>query len=72
VHVSSLRNDYYHPEHGGLRLTGERTGASFGLGDVVQVQVVRVDVDEAKVDMVLIDDRSQRLPMGRRQRRARR
>jgi ribonuclease R len=66
VHVSSLRNDYYHAEHGGLRLTGERTGTSFGLGDVVRVRVVRVDVDEAKVDLALEEDLPHRQATGRR------
>ena len=56
VHVTTLGNDYYHAEHGGLRLTGERTGASFGLGDAVNVRVVRVDTDEAKLDLELVDD----------------
>ena len=56
VHVTSLGNDYYHAEHGGLRLTGERTGASFGLGDAVTVRVTRVDTDEAKLDFALVDE----------------
>ncbi len=56
VHVTSLGKDYYHAEHGGLRLTGERTGASFGLGDAVKVRVLRVDTDEAKLDLGLVDD----------------
>lgn len=73
VHVSSLRNDYYHLEHGGLRLTGERSGTSFGLGDVVRVRVVRVDVDEAKVDLALADAPARpHAPHQRRQRRVRR
>lgn len=73
VHVSSLRNDYYHLEHGGLRLTGERTGTTFGLGDVVRVRVVRVDVDEAKVDFALADGPAQQPSRGpRRSRRSRR
>ncbi len=53
VHVTSLRNDYYHMEHGGLRLTGERTGEGFGLGDSVRVRILRVDVDDAKIDLAL-------------------
>ncbi len=57
VHVTSLGKDYYHAEHGGLRLTGERTGASFGLGDAVKVRVLRVDTDEAKLDLGLVDER---------------
>ncbi|MBT8443638.1 MAG: ribonuclease R, partial [Gammaproteobacteria bacterium] len=56
VHVTSLGNDYYHAEHGGLRLTGERTGRSYGLGDSVTVRVLRVDIDEAKLDFALVDD----------------
>jgi ribonuclease R len=68
VHVTSLRNDYYHPEHGGLRLTGERTGESFGLGDAVQVRILRVNVDEAKIDLALVQEegtRPQSRPTGR-------
>jgi len=53
VHVTSLGNDYYHSEHGGLRLTGERTGHSVGLGDLVRVRVTRVSVEDAKVDLQL-------------------
>jgi ribonuclease R len=55
VHVTSLGNDYYHSEHGGLRLTGERTGTSYGLGDAISVRVLRVNVDEAKLDFALAD-----------------
>ena len=54
IHVTSLGNDYYHSEHGGLRLTGERTGHSVGLGDIVRVKVTRVNVEDAKVDLQLV------------------
>ena len=50
IHVTSLGNDYYHAEHGGLRLTGERTGMSFGLGDTLRVKISKVDVEEARAD----------------------
>jgi ribonuclease R len=56
IHVTSLGNDYYHSEHGGLRLSGERTGHSFGLGDTLKVRISRVDVEEARVDLQLVDD----------------
>ncbi|GAB4353740.1 MAG: ribonuclease R [Gammaproteobacteria bacterium] len=55
VHVSSLQNDYYHfdaPKH---RLVGERTGQTFRLADPVRVKVVRVDLDERKIDFELVD-----------------
>ncbi len=54
VHVSTLSGDYYHYEMGDQSLVGERTGTSFGLGDLVSVQVARVDVDERKVDLELL------------------
>ncbi len=72
VHVTSLRNDYYHTEHGGLRLTGERTGASFGLGDVVRVRVMRVNVDEARIDLTIEMPEDSNTESRGRQRRSRR
>ncbi len=56
IHVTSLGNDYYHSEHGGLRLSGERTGHSFGLGDMLKVRISRVDVEEARVDLQLAEE----------------
>jgi ribonuclease R len=58
IHVTSLGNDYYHSEHGGLRLSGERTGQSFGLGDTLRVRISRVDVEEARVDLQLAEGSS--------------
>jgi ribonuclease R len=55
VHVTALGSDYFQLTDGGLRLTGERSGRSFGLGDALNVRVARVDADEAKVDLVLAD-----------------
>jgi ribonuclease R len=55
IHVTNLRNDYYHAEHGGLRLRGEKTGQSYGLGDEIKVKVTRVDIEEARVDLQLVD-----------------
>lgn len=56
VHVSSIGHDYYHCEAGGTRMTGERTGNSFGLGQAVMVKVLRVSIEEAKVDFELVQD----------------
>ena len=55
IHVTNLRNDYYHAEHGGLRLRGEKTGQNYGLGDEIRVKVTRVDIEEARVDLQLVD-----------------
>src|SRR5690606_35209322 len=54
VHVSSLTNDYYHFDAGRHRLVGERTSTSYRLGDEVRVKVVRINLDDRKVDFELI------------------
>ena len=55
VHVSTLGRDYFHCEDGGSRMVGERTGEAFTLGQRVEVTVLRVDVEQAKVDLELSD-----------------
>jgi len=55
VHVTNLGRDYYHLEHGGLRLRGERTGHTYNLGDRLRVRVVQVDIEDAKVDLRLAE-----------------
>ena len=50
VHVTSLPADYYHFDPVHHRLSGERSGRSFRLGDSVDVTVMRVDLDERKID----------------------
>ncbi len=58
VHVSELDNDYYHFEAKGHRLVGERTAHIFRLGDPVRIKVVRVDLDERKIDFTLLEHES--------------
>ena len=53
VHVTELANDYYHFDPVGHRLTGERSGMSYRVGDAIRVSVARVDLDERKIDFVL-------------------
>ena len=56
VHVTALDNDYYHFDPVKHRLTGERSGRTYRLGDPIRVKVVRVDLDEKKIDFVLPDE----------------
>ena len=51
VHVSALGNDYYHFDPAKHRLSGSRTRKSYRLGDTIRVRVVRVDLDEARIDL---------------------
>jgi len=50
VHVTSLRNDYYHHDAGRQQLVGERTGRTYKLGEAMRVQVQRVDMETRKID----------------------
>jgi ribonuclease R len=55
VHITSLPGDYYEFDKARQRLTGERTGRSFQIGGYVRVQVARVDLDDRKIDLDLVD-----------------
>jgi len=54
VHVSSLRSDYYQFDGVRHRLIGERSGTVFRLGDAVKIRVVRVGLDDRKIDLELL------------------
>jgi ribonuclease R len=53
VHITALKNDYYEFDATGHRLTGERTKTVYRLADKVRVKVVRVDLDDKKIDLEL-------------------
>ena len=55
VHVTALPGDYYNFDKSHQRLIGERSGRSFQLGGSVRVQVARVDLDDRKIDLELIE-----------------
>ena len=55
VHITSLGNDYFQFDAAKGRLTGERTHRSYRLGDRLNVVVVRVDVDEGRIDLELAE-----------------
>jgi ribonuclease R len=55
VHITALDNDYYHFDPVGHRLTGERTGQVYRLGDRLRVKVAAVNLDERKIDFVLAE-----------------
>ncbi|WP_313240950.1 ribonuclease R [Stutzerimonas kunmingensis] len=62
VHVTAMPGDYYHFDPLHHRLSGERSGRSFRLGDSVEVRVMRVDLDERKIDFELIDGGTKSAP----------
>lgn len=73
IHVTALRNDYYHFDPIGHRLHGERSGKVYRLGDSLRIRVARVDLDERKIDFELVErersDKSERRTRSNRRRR---
>ena len=55
VHVSSMNDDYYRFDEKAHRLKGENTGTIYRLGDRVEIQVGRVDLDRRQIDFALVD-----------------
>jgi ribonuclease R len=76
VHISSLKNDYYVHEASQHRLRGERSGRVYGLGQRMRVRVVRVNLDERKIDLEPLEEgprsREREARSGRGGRRSRR
>ena len=55
VHVSSMTDDYYRFDEKAHLLKGENTKKAYRLGDRVEVQVARVDLDRRQIDFALVD-----------------
>ena len=55
VHVTSLLSDYYIFDGGKQTLKGERTGRTYRIGDVLEVKVLSVNLDDKKIDFELAD-----------------
>jgi ribonuclease R len=59
VHVTALKNDYYHFDPVRHQMAGENSGRKYRLGDTIQVMVARVDLDERKIDFVLAEENAE-------------
>lgn len=55
IHITNLKNDYYHFDAVHHRLMGERSRHIYRLGDKLRVRVVRVDLDDNKIDFELVE-----------------
>jgi ribonuclease R len=73
VHVSSMADDYYRFVEQEHVLRGEHRKKNYRLGDRVEVQVVRVDMERRQVDLGLVEilERVRRDETGSRQVRSR-
>jgi ribonuclease R len=55
VHISDLGQDYFQFDAQRHLLRGERSGVRYQLGGRVRVRVVRVNLEQAKIDFVLVE-----------------
>jgi ribonuclease R len=55
VHVTSMADDFYRFVEEQHALFGERTKKTYRLGDRVEVQVIRVDLERRQVDLGVVD-----------------
>ncbi len=56
IHITSLGRDYYHFDDVRMCLTGENSGTKYHVGDLLEVQVASVNLDEKKINLVLNGD----------------
>ena len=55
VHISSMADDYYRFVESQYLLRGENSGKSYRLGDLVHVQLVRVDRAHRQLELGLTE-----------------
>lgn len=53
IHITSLGRDYYHFDDVRMCLTGENTNTKYHVGDILEVQVAAVNLDEKKIDLII-------------------
>ncbi|MBI5784653.1 MAG: ribonuclease R [Rhodocyclales bacterium] len=69
VHVSELGQDYFHFDEKAHAMVGERTARRYRLSDRVRVQLVRVDMDQNKIDFRLVPESTSSETAGRQAKR---
>ncbi len=56
LHITELGGEYFRYDEARQELRGERTGIRYAIGDRLQVQVSRVDLDGRRIDFRLVRD----------------
>ena len=69
VHITELVDDFYTFEERRQRLVGERSGKVYRLGDRIRVRLVKVDLDEMRLDFAPVGLKPDRRAVRRRARR---
>ncbi|WP_198263588.1 ribonuclease R [sulfur-oxidizing endosymbiont of Gigantopelta aegis] len=55
IHITALKDDYYHFDKMSHKMKGEHTGKVFQLGDKIRIKVAAVNLDERKIDFVALN-----------------
>ena len=55
IHMSTLRQDYFHYFENHLALVGERTGMTFKIGQKVRIKVTKSDPETREIDFELLE-----------------
>lgn len=64
VHISDLKNDYYHFDERRHELKAEHSQKVFRLADAITIQVSRVSLDDKKIEFILVGEDAE--PLGQR------
>ncbi|MGX5200948.1 ribonuclease R [Aliikangiella sp. IMCC44632] len=54
IHVTELGNDYFHYDNQRQKMIGERTRQTFAIGDKLEIEVAKVDIEQRKIDFSLV------------------
>ncbi len=67
VHISTMADDYYRFSERQHELRGENTRRTYRIGDMVRIQLVRVDTEHRQLEIALVDilERVKRAESGR-------
>ena len=62
VHITALNDDFYNFDAAKQQLVGESNHNAYGLGDTIDVRVVRVDMEQRKIEFELADKAESKKP----------
>ncbi|WP_430609901.1 ribonuclease R [Enterococcus sp. DIV0876] len=55
IHITALKQDYFHYLENHLALVGERTGMTFKIGQKVRIKVIKSDPETREIDFELVE-----------------
>ena len=59
IHITALKQDYFHYLENHLALVGERTGQTFKIGQKVRIKVIKADPETRKIKKTNSEDKPQ-------------